>query len=774
MPSGPSKTSAAAGDGDRRPGHASALPLVGRVALGQGRLSPRADGFAPPSSPAAPLCVVGRTDFATGIGAVAYAAAELFSRTMPTCFHALGPKQPPRVVLPNGRVVPHGRWGEIPGRKILVYTDVLWNGALDNRHELVPAANDVLKIAYMAWDSDELPPEWVRILNAKFDAVLFTSQHLEQVAAQSGVTIPIGTLPLALDIEGLLVRPFRQPSPGGRIRFGSTASFHQRKGALALIEAFADEFGDVDDVELLIHSNLAIDCTYAAAEALVKERGLRNVRLSHEPLNDAAHADLLDSIDVYCSCSAGEGYSIGPRQALALGKPVVLTAIGAHRELLTPPGSFAIPATGDVPACYPEIDGRIFGRQNRFSPGDIRAALRAAWRFVRSGAAHDTVAQRKQLAAGYSFAALQGPYAAVVLGRRDASPAIVRAAGGSAQIPDGLVRRAEQILGRFRAGLGHRCKRVVPCRDAGFFSVFNTFFSHLVWDSHDPRCLGTFPDWRVAPLLERLKGRPPKSFCYGREDDGNLWLSFFEPLFGATRDEMNDPGFLEANMLVPADDCNADREPLLTYVDAAKLYRAPWFAAFRREYHRHFRQHVRLLPHLQAEIDQFCAPFAGRLMIAAHVKHPSHVIEQASGTIAGVPEYLARISAVLRQAGVSMDDPGWGIFLATDREVVVDEFLDHFGDRVRVFRDVRRTTRRDDEAFARLPARRQRAEGHMIQHLVAADAAAWTTRMGWEVIRDAYVMARCDVLLHVVSNISTAVSYINPDVTLVHLDGEGR
>ena len=39
--------------------------------------------------------------------------------------------------------------------------------------------------------------------------------------------------------------------------------------------------------------------------------------------------------------------------------------------------------------------------------------------------------------------------------------------------------------------------------------------------------------------------------------------------------------------------------------------------------------------------------------------------------------------------------------------------------------------------------------------------------MAREVVRDAWLMAKCDVLLHVVSNVSTAVSYTNPDVEMV-------
>jgi glycosyltransferase involved in cell wall biosynthesis len=732
--------------------------------------------FSERASASAPLCVVGRADFSTGIGAVAWGAAELFSRTMPTCFFDVTERSAKRssVSLPNGRVIPTCQRADLKSKKVLFYTDVLWNGHHDLNHLLVPPGGDVLRVAHVAWDSDRLPPEWVDILNTRFDAALFLSPHLERVAASSGVRIGIGTLPLGLDLEELLARAYRPVSPSGKIRFGAVSSFHQRKGTLELIEAFARDYGNHPDAELVIHSNLTLDATYDEAVALVAKNRLDNIILSRCPLGSQELLKLFESFDVFALCSRGEGYSIGPRQALALGKPLVLSAVGPHSELLTAPGVFAIQPTGEIPARYPEIDNREFGRQKKFAVGDIQRALRLAFQFCRSEAAERTAADRKAKAACYSFTALQGAYASTVLGRLNATPAILNSGDAAIRVPVGLTKRAETVLGRFRSRLGHRYKRVVPCRDAGFFSVFNTFFSHLVWDSQDPRCVGVFPDWRVTGLLKRLAGRSPMSFCYGKPEDGNLWLSLFEPLFGASREEMNRNDFLEINSLNPKDECNAVREPLLTYKHADVLYRAPWFQSFRRQYHRHFQEHVRLLPHLQREVDQFCAPFDGRLMIAVHVKHPSHVIEQANDRIAGMADYENMISAILRQEGISEASNDWGIFLATDRDATVDEFLDRFQERVFVFRDVRRTTRRNDEQFASLSREEQRVEGHMIQHLVAADATAWSTRMGWEVVRDAYAMARCDTLLHVVSNISTAVSYMNPALNLIHVDGSAQ
>ena len=80
---------------------------------------------------------------------------------------------------------------------------------------------------------------------------------------------------------------------------------------------------------------------------------------------------------------------------------------------------------------------------------------------------------------------------------------------------------------------------------------------------------------------------------------------------------------------------------------------------------------------------------------------------------------------------------------------------------------MRRTRIAEDDLYEQLSESDKAKEGFQVQHLVAASPDQWTTRMAWEVIRDAMLMARARVLFHVVSNVSTAVSYMNPDVELV-------
>jgi hypothetical protein len=153
--------------------------------------------------------------------------------------------------------------------------------------------------------------------------------------------------------------------------------------------------------------------------------------------------------------------------------------------------------------------------------------------------------------------------------------------------------------------------------------------------------------------------------------------------------------------------------------------------------------------------------------VAAHVKHPSHSVEQPNGTIAERHEYVQEVRDALAHRGVAEGSDDWRVFLATDQDRVVALFDEEFGDRVIRFDDVERIDVQTDAAFDGLDPEQQVQNGHQIQHILAADRARWSTRLAWEVWRDAEAMAASDVLIHAVSNVATAVSYLGPGVRMV-------
>ena len=649
-----------------------------------------------------------------------FAACEMLSRAYPTC---ILPTEPERrreraITLPNGRRMPV--CADRAAVKLFLFCDVLWNGVADTNYLLVPEG--ALRIAWIVFDSDELPPAWVQILNTRFDLMLTTSPHLLEVAARSGVEIPGGCLPVALDLAASLGEPLPRRNPG-RVRFGSVAAFHPRKGVEIVAEAFLRAFAGRPDVELVLHSNLAFGDTHERVQTLIQEIGGTNVILTHQALPAAEKNRLIRSFDVLVNCSRGEAYSIGPREALAYGCALVLSDVGGHRDLAGVPGVFSVPASIAVPARYPEIDGMVFGRQHAVSVPDLQRVLHAARDYALSPACADSARNRRNAAAAWSFDGLATAFAALVdehlpLFRRPcrASPCVV--------LPPPMRDVVRQHLGPRANRLSHVNRVVQLPHDGGFFSVFNAWMSHVVWQQREERCHAVLPDWDVGRMIEAAGSAEMRSFCYGQPEDGNVWSHLFEPPFGFTDAELNDPAVLYERAVRPEFQHNERCEPQMTYTHAYKLYQSRSFTAWRRQYHAVFARHVRLRAPLQAAIDAFSAAhFAGRVVIGAHVRHPSHIVEQPGGVIAQAGAYIARIWAELaaRGLGPGLNEDGWVVFLATDQDAVVDQFVAEFGSKAVFQQGVRRTRAAEDATYNRLSQAEKGCDGHQLQHLVAAD-----------------------------------------------------
>jgi len=709
----------------------------------------------------AEIAVIGRCAFESGIGAMSFAACEMLARSFPVCILPTEPglRDQPSITLPNGRVIPVCR---DPSRiKASFFCDVLWNGVADVNYALAP--RNSLKYAWLVYDSDHLPPRWTQLLNEHFDLVVAASPHLIDVARYSGVESPMACLPIPLDLEPLLAQPLQRRNRD-RVRFGSVAAFHPRKGVLTLVEAFLQQFGGRSDVELVLHSNLAFGETFNEVQQLVSP--VDNIIISQGPLSEVDKNQLIRSFDVFVNCSRGEGYSIGAREALAYGKSLVLSEVGGHKDLAGLPGVTLVPAELAVPARYPEIDNSVFGQQRAVRTERVAMALDQALAYAQSDAYDETVYPRRLGARDFSFGALSTSFAALInpevrAFRRVPPPSDV-------SLPLAFVQAVQARLGRRADALCAVRHQICLAYDGGFFSIFNAFMSHLVWQQREERCHAVYPDWDVDRLVERIGDERVMSFCYGQPGDGNLWLHLFQPLFGSSDAEMNDPEFLYRHASEPETRHNQHREPLMTYVHADRLYKTQEFAAWRRHYHRVFQQHVHLRAPLRAEVDLFAERHLSRpFMVAAHVRHPSHTVEQPGAVIAHDDAYVAAIYAAVYARGLDPAGPDWGVFLATDQDKVVHRFKAEFGDRLACYSDVRRTQAAEDAAFNKLSPQEKNREGHQLQHLVAADRANWSVRMAWEVVRDTYTMARCHTLLHVVSNVSTAVAYMNPNLEMI-------
>ena len=214
------------------------------------------------------------------------------------------------------------------------------------------ASADIRLIIFF-WEESTVPATTIALLNEKFAAILVASQFVATVLRNSGCNKPIFVIPMGVDhlVDYTApLMPLPTIAPGRPFRFLHVSSVFDRKGPEFLLDAFIQQFGADDNVELYIktfpnphnriHQQLAqfsatknkpprviIDETDASKETL-------------QALYRSAHTLVLPT--------RGEGFNLPAAEALALGLPVIVTGFAAHTDFCTTQTARLIPFRFDL------------------------------------------------------------------------------------------------------------------------------------------------------------------------------------------------------------------------------------------------------------------------------------------------------------------------------------------------------------------------------------------------------------------------------------------
>ena len=720
--------------------------------------------------------IIGRIDHKTGIAQHSKAFICCLAGAFDVNFLDTRPETSDYSALPPMARLFKAYDPELENAEVSIFVDVTSNDSSDTNWQKVPTTKR--KYIYSVFDSTRIPLSWADIINNHFDAVFVPSRFLVDVYRNSLVQKPVFYLPLALNLDNYLKMPVRLPG-NRQFVFTFVGSRERRKNIDVLVECFRETFGGRSDVVLRIHYALDFYNDQQYAERVMSRYS--NVIVTQGTLDEDEYQDLINTSDCFVSLSMGEGYSIIPREFLAAGKPVVLSNCFAHKEILGELNAigdglaFSIDATIPVPGEYGHINGGgTFGLQYDVYRPSVCDTLAEVFEKRNSLFVADRVDARRRWAAGYDQKALCETYRSIVL------PAFCRMSTGNELEFGGITTSdanlASRITGRNFSLSGwqeisdHPKKIVVIANDGGFFSVFNRFVSYLTWTLSENPASIVLPDWRIAAMKRHWHTEKFTSFCYGRQSDGNIWLKLFKPLpypdFSEHSYDIDDDLYRDADL---KDDYNEKKEPWLTYVHPYKLYKSPGFSRWRHWYHLYLSTYVHLQDSIQAKIDQiYNQHLKGYQVISAHIRHPSHGIEQPGARMPTVELYCDLIRQLMGREELTPHNTR--IFLATDQDSVVEHLKREFDDMVVYAADVSRTTLAHDEHFNSLSHKERMQEGFQIQHLTASNPESWTTNMAEEVIIDTYLLAKGNYFLHVTSNIATAVSYINPRIRMIYCE----
>ena len=335
---------------------------------------------------------------------------------------------------------------KFPGR-VLIYESMLsWMPSNEiprdkfwTRFNVPEKSKHQIRIAYTMFESSRAPKAWVYILNHSFDAVVVPDDFLVKVYKDSGLVIPIFVIPLGRDLRRFLEAPLKA-ARGSPMVFANYSTCFPRKNLLTLVRAFGDAFGNSSDVQLQLcwrgYDHLAREAILAE----IASRGLTNVVIEQQGVDVRTYLERFRRADCYVNIATGEGFSIQPREAMALGIPTIVSNNTGQKTICSSGLVRAVPSNIEIPAMY-TFPGD-FGVQYQCAVQDVAAALRDVYASYDSYLRKGGVA--REWARRYHYTQMAPLYMSlikpkrVVLGDKDAI------------LEDGIMTKSKKLVRKYK------------------------------------------------------------------------------------------------------------------------------------------------------------------------------------------------------------------------------------------------------------------------------------------------------------------------------------
>lgn len=220
-----------------------------------------------------------------------------------------------------------------PLGKCILFEESIWTPEKNHYEVLKTKKNPKqVRIAYTMFESSKIPKEWVEILNDYFDAAVVPDSYYVKVYQNSGVEVPIFVLPLGLNLKPFLDQEVKK-KPHLPLVFGHLSALVGRKNQMTLVESFHAAFGNSENVALRLNARYWDKEIADKIEEYIEKNQIKNIHLTKQSLSASEYLELFKSIDCYVSISKGEGFSIQPREAMALGIPIIVSNNTAQSTL---------------------------------------------------------------------------------------------------------------------------------------------------------------------------------------------------------------------------------------------------------------------------------------------------------------------------------------------------------------------------------------------------------------------------------------------------------
>lgn len=313
---------------------------------------------------------------------------------------------------------------------------------------------------------------------------------------------------------------------------------------------------------------------------------------------------------------------------------------------------------------------------------------------------------------------------------------------------------------------------IVPACDVGFFACLNKFVNYL---SKAKESELVIPDWRVSSLQKNIyeywNTDTFFSFCYGNGKDGNVFFKLFkscETIPEALKE--SDLMYEYADKELDLYGVNTETIPNISYIYSYSLYNdIDYFNKIRKCFHDCFFSKFRLLDNIQKQIDDFYNQnLKGYFVISMHIRCSSHALELKEDSSLDV--FDKNLIQILKNNGYSKENSKWRLFLATDNDVALMYFKNKYKDHVVYQNDVKRLTIEDENEYAKiLEKNKKHIYGYELQARNASSEKNRNIKLAIDILTDAFLLSKAEYFLFKNSNVSTGVSYINPEIKMIYV-----
>lgn len=214
-------------------------------------------------------------------------------------------------------------------------------------------------IGFWFWETDTIPAAWRDGLDL-VDELWVASEFL-RTAFAAVTPKPISVMGLPVEVPAG-VAPDRSRFGFGESEFvvlfvADAYSSDTRKNPLLAIEAFAEAFGPDGDGARLVLKISNLEKLPALADRLAEAATGAGVTVIGDYLDRADLWRLMATADAYLSLHASEGFGFTVLEAMALGKPVIVTDYGGTRDFVDAGNALVVgydlvPASGGLAGIY--------------------------------------------------------------------------------------------------------------------------------------------------------------------------------------------------------------------------------------------------------------------------------------------------------------------------------------------------------------------------------------------------------------------------------------